>query len=537
MVFFSALHFYLGNSFLGSPSRRRLVFSFGRRALTVRMLLEEAVMGLTLTLPLALLFAFLLQRFVMAGWRPSWFKKRSEWWTTILITVAGDFLLELTIPSLQCLPTYSEELSFFKRIQRTWGYNCPSIMTDLENLAFLLEIHPSTEAASVLLAVRLLFMISGVFIGESIAIPVALTGGIACGKSTVARMLVEEAGTASERNSQGSSNNSSSNDKLHQRQPKKGKKKPKWAQQKEQELQSNSDPSSSFTPTPSTTKSLLSRLCAPFSSLANIMLSKEDEYRFLMIDTDQIGHEILLPPAVLAGDLSVPTTTNKKDDNATTTQTLLKTHSYSTSPTDSVYHAILQAFGDPTRDFKNILEDGDNNICIDRNKLGAIVFENPHQRRVLNKITHPRIILILLKRLLRGVFLDSSVDVICAEVPLLFESGALRWLFGLTIVLACKDPAKQLQRLQQRNPNLTPQQCRDRINSQFPMKTKVQMADLVIWNDSDNLEDLQTRVDEVKREIHGRLFGLGMSLTSILLLVGFSFHLHFIYNFFGKWFF
>jgi dephospho-CoA kinase len=213
---------------------------------------------------------------------------------------------------------------------------------------------------------------------------------------------------------------------------------------------------------------------------------EEEEGSFFLIDTDTIAHEILLPPALLASDPQ-----------------------YTIHPNDSVYEEAVETFAD----LRILDEEG----LIDRRKLGAVIFPDATRRRQLNKLTHPRILLILVKRLLQGIFW-SYQDIVCADIPLLFESGQLRRLFALTIVVAC-DPAIQLQRLKARNPDLTEAQCQERIASQIPIQEKAKLADVVIWNNGDQ-QELARKVEDVRRDVMGRLYGIGMSLLQMLLLVG-----------------
>ena len=100
-----------------------------------------------------------------------------------------------------------------------------------------------------------------------------------------------------------------------------------------------------------------------------------------MIDADAIGHEILLPPRA-------------------------------SGPSDSVNDKVVEVFGE-----NNFLdEDG----LIDRNRLGDVVFADPPKRRQLNRLTYPRILLVLIRQLLGGL-LQTTHDVVAAEVPLLVE--------------------------------------------------------------------------------------------------------------------
>jgi hypothetical protein len=77
----------------------------------------------------------------------------------------------------------------------------------------------------------------------------------------------------------------------------------------------------------------------------------------------------------------------------------------------------------------------------------------------------------------------------------------------------------QFKRLRKRNPELSESECRDRIQSQLPLDQKIHMADLVIWNNGD-VEALALQVEAVRRDVMGRVYGVGMSLLQMLLLVG-----------------
>ena len=247
-----------------------------------------------------------------------------------------------------------------------------------------------------------------------------------------------------------------------------------------------------------------------------------EECGFCMIDADKIGHLILLPP--WHGSLHEP-------------------HSL-VAPQDSVYVQILEAFpGSNSKvNDKHHLLSGAADKTIDRAKLGAHIFAHPEERKKLNAITHRRIFKCLVKQMARAIYFGSSqTKFVCAEVPLLFESGPLRYIFGMVLCVACS-PAQQWKRLQKRNPDLTPVECQKRIDSQLPMAVKVKRSDIVLWNDQDfpaspqkkdkNKEEDTTQAQE-KHEKHQaqqiqkalrmldeRILGLmGMSLTKMVLLM------------------
>lgn len=470
MVFLSTLQAILGRPVM------RSIFTFGARQLSQRVLLEEFVMGIFFEVPFAIVLSFVTIRFAAAGWRPKAF--RSDLWTTLIITIVGDLVLEILLPSLQCLPQHSvdqddpEDVPFLLWWQQTWGFRCPEPMIWGRLL--------SPDAVGTLLTVRLVFLCLGIYLGESF-LPVALTGGIACGKSTVAKMLVDP-------------------QKAHLTPSSTGNKKHKRG--KSQQYHGNSNNSNSFTATDAAS---LAPSGTNNSSVGNT-LDVEDDGTFLVINADSIAHEILLPREILEGG-TFGNARHPVDEDGLPKRFMV-------SPQDSVYRTILDAFGEPAAQSSNIL---DEHGCIDRRKLGAVVFPDPIKRGRLNRIMHPRIILILLKRLMQGIYWEYA-DIVCADVPLLFESGQLRRLFGLTILVAC-DPDVQFKRLRKRNPELSESECRDRIQSQLPLDQKIHMADLVIWNNGD-VEALALQVEAVRRDVMGRVYGVGMSLLQMLLLVG-----------------
>mmetsp|Transcript_9803 Transcript_9803/g.22085 ORF Transcript_9803/g.22085 Transcript_9803/m.22085 type:complete len:379 (-) Transcript_9803:38-1174(-) len=209
----------------------------------------------------------------------------------------------------------------------------------------------------------------------------------------------------------------------------------------------------------------------------------EKEIEFIIIDVDGIAHDILLP--------------NKLANN------------------ESVYDRLVSEFGTDIL-VKDEGQDNDNNASpnIDRRKLGDLVFPDRHKRRKLNSITHPKIIKIMLKRILfEGLNLGrfskqnpkskSALRVVCVDIPLLFEGGLpMRMLFGTIIVVACKSTL-QLERLHKRNPDLTLEQCRQRIASQIPVEEKARRAHVVIRND-ESLKSLKSQVWQVKRQVARR---------------------------------
>ena len=116
---------------------------------------------------------------------------------------------------------------------------------------------------------------------------------------------------------------------------------------------------------------------------------------------------------------------------------------------------------------------------------------------------------------------DTANKMVAVDIPLLFEVGTMmKILFGLKVVVACK-PSTQLKRLMSRNADLTEEQCQNRVDSQMPVADKVNMADVVIWNDGD-MDALEAEVEKARADICARVGGWGVSVSKVVLLLGAS---------------
>lgn len=469
----------------------RLVVAFGVRKITQRRLLEEVVIGTLLLIPFGFVVGLVTSRLCT---KFSWQRQfiRSDIWTTLLVFLVGDVLMEWLLPSLSCLPmmgggsglTEGDEMYILREddfvynttwILQSFGLWCPPNFASSESLL-------SPDATAILFSLRLVFLCIGVHVGESLCF-VALTGGIATGKSTVAKIFVDY---SAETTTSSQNNNQIMNVKRKAKKAAGG---------------GNSDPADLNT---------------------DITDDGYKEGTVHLICADAIAHEVILPPDVLArGKNNLDEDNNSDEDDPLSEQS---GNGFLVQPSDSVYSQIVDAFHE-----KDILAKNGN---IDRLKLGAIVFASRDERRKLNRITHPRILSILVRSLLRGVFFGSG-DIVMADVPLLFESGMLSWLFGVTICVVT-DPEIQLERLEKRNPELTKKQCQERVASQWPLDKKARMADIVIDN-SGSLEDLHDQVEDVRKDLMGRVYGIGMSLLQMLLLIGGSTSIAVSSKFYTNW--
>jgi dephospho-CoA kinase len=138
---------------------------------------------------------------------------------------------------------------------------------------------------------------------------------------------------------------------------------------------------------------------------------------------------------------------------------------------------------------------------LDRERLGALVFNDSDARKRLNAIIHPRIGQLSAERIMQAQ--STVTPYIVYEAPLLVETGAHRGMAALIVVAA----ASQLQvtRVMARD-GLTEDAARARLAAQLPLETKIAAADYVIHNDTDR-QALIEQTLQVHRSILAR-FGL-----------------------------
>jgi len=147
-------------------------------------------------------------------------------------------------------------------------------------------------------------------------------------------------------------------------------------------------------------------------------------------------------------------------------------------PLAEVATAVRSHFGDGV-----FLENG----LVDRPALARRVFSDDSERIWLEDLTHPVYFGILRALLRQGPGADWIV-----EVPLLFEKSMENW-FDFTVCVA-SDPSSQLARLEQRG--LDRALAEQRISKQLPLARKIELSDLVLWNDG-STAFLRSQVDRI----------------------------------------
>ena len=167
---------------------------------------------------------------------------------------------------------------------------------------------------------------------------------------------------------------------------------------------------------------------------------------------------------------------------------------------DKLGHSVIlphkPAWGKITRLFgKGILQ---NDLTIDRGKLGKIVFTNQTLLKKLNEITHPEIIKLIKKEINLEINKTQNQEkILIIDAALIYETKMDRLMDKIIIVYINED--EQVKRLIRRN-NLSKEEALQRIKSQMPMKEKVKMADYVIDN-SNSMYKTKKQVEKIWEEL------------------------------------
>ncbi len=127
----------------------------------------------------------------------------------------------------------------------------------------------------------------------------------------------------------------------------------------------------------------------------------------------------------------------------------------------------------------------------DRKWIGKKVFADAKERQFLESVLHPRI-----ASMRQEMIQDKSRSYV-VEIPLLFELG-MQNQFDATVCVMCSDEVR-LGRLKSRG--LSREEAQLIINSQMPLHEKFKMADYVIFNDGshDFLRSEVSRLTECLR--------------------------------------
>ncbi|MFA5074208.1 MAG: dephospho-CoA kinase [Nitrospirota bacterium] len=147
---------------------------------------------------------------------------------------------------------------------------------------------------------------------------------------------------------------------------------------------------------------------------------------------------------------------------------------------DRIAHQLLEPDEQP---WKEVVEYFGESIllpdkCIDRKKLGEVIFNDPQKRLWLNSILHPRIFEAFQSQIKRLKDRQPN-SIVIFDAILLIETGYHRNLDKIIVVYA--EQEQQIERLTARD-GFTREQALARIQSQMPLKEKRSYADYIVDN-------------------------------------------------------
>lgn len=152
-----------------------------------------------------------------------------------------------------------------------------------------------------------------------------------------------------------------------------------------------------------------------------------------------------------------------------------------TLPGGSATPAVAQAFG---QDF--ISADG----ALDRQRMRDHVFSHPSARQLLESIVHPLVGQEIARQAAR-----ARSRCIVFDVPLLVESPRWRPQLDLVLVVDC-EPETQISRVQARN-GWDRATIEAILNSQSPRPQRLAAADLVVFNNGNEIQALRQQIGQI----------------------------------------
>jgi dephospho-CoA kinase len=165
---------------------------------------------------------------------------------------------------------------------------------------------------------------------------------------------------------------------------------------------------------------------------------------------------------------------------------------------DRIAHQVVDkgqaAYDDIVRHFGPAILKPDGQI--NRETLGAIIFNDRDAKQALNKIVHPRVNEVM-QRHIHQLAREHPQDPVILDIPLLIESG---WHKSLPVIILVYVPeVVQQTRLMTRD-GLTATDAMSRIRAQMPIDAKRAFADFIIDN-TGTLEATQRQVLAVYEQI------------------------------------
>ena len=154
-----------------------------------------------------------------------------------------------------------------------------------------------------------------------------------------------------------------------------------------------------------------------------------------------------------------------------------------TEPSGSAFEEILSEFGSEILDEKGLIK---------RKKMRAIIFNDPSQKKILEKIIHPKVRDEMIQRINK-----SDGHYLIVSVPLLVETG-MNQIMDRNLLVDCSEDT-QIERLMHRD-KITLNEARAILKNQASRSDRKKIADDLIVNENNvTLIELESKVLELHK--------------------------------------
>ena len=182
----------------------------------------------------------------------------------------------------------------------------------------------------------------------------------------------------------------------------------------------------------------------------------------------------------------------------TTVSQILKNMGFAVIDADKVSHKLMLqgelAYGPIITSFGT--EILNNEMEIERKKLGSIVFSDPQKLKELESILHPKIQEYVSGE--RKKLAEQGMKAAFYDVPLLFEKNLFDRFDNFILVYAGE--SVQLERLMSRD-GLNEKEAQKRIDLQISMEIKKEKSAIIINNNGGDLDLLKKEVERVLKKL------------------------------------
>lgn len=156
----------------------------------------------------------------------------------------------------------------------------------------------------------------------------------------------------------------------------------------------------------------------------------------------------------------------------------------------AVISEIKKAFGD---DIIQKTKNREQKTEINKKMLADMVFDNPSLRISLEDILHQRVFKKIDEKLNK---ISNPSAVVIVEAPVIFERGYQNRFDKIITVFTSEEIA--IDRLKEKN--ISEDDARKRLKSQFPIEMKIKRSDFVIDN-SQSLDYTKNQVEDIYKEL------------------------------------